>query len=156
MSSVKNWTGNGFQCDQGRQDVAIALSVPGVSWNTADNPPVARLFSNNLVVSKATVEADLVEVAFTGYTQQTTTPLRLQDSNGNWMLSELSPLAFTAGAIGTPDVAYGWYLVDASSNKLLVVENFDAPFHFAQTADQLNLDWRFYLVGQNPIIGPGT
>jgi hypothetical protein len=156
MPALKNWTGNPYQTRAGAEQVATGLQNPLASFKTAVNAPALMLYSNNLVVGEGTVVGDLTPCAYTGYASPLTTPIVLTDSNGNFMLSEASPTSFTAGAIGTPDVAYGWALLDGITGDLMAVENFDAPFHFAATGDQIDLAWRFYIMGHSPIIGAGS
>jgi hypothetical protein len=156
MVATKNWVGNPFMCTGGRPAFAQAVAGEIGPWQTGLNPPILTLFSNNLVVGQGTVAADLVTCVFTGYADQQTLPLPMVDANGNSMISSLVPASFIAGTIGTPDVAYGWGLLDTETEVLLAVENFDLPFHFAATGDRLELAWRVYLPPTNQLLTPGS
>jgi hypothetical protein len=155
MTSVKSWTGNPFQVLEGKPLLAEAANETG-SWKTAVNAPKLILYSNNLVVGQGTVAGDLIPCVFTGYAPILTVPIPLADANGNNMLSAVAPTAFVAGAIGTPDIAYGWAMIDGATGDLLAVENFDAPFNFAEVGDTINLEWRYYFPGLDPISNPGS
>jgi hypothetical protein len=156
MANVKNFSGNPWRATVGAAAVAAALQDPAKSWKTAVNAPTIGLYSNNLAVGQGTVLGDLTPCVFTGYAAIVTTPVVLQDANGNNYLGEALPNVFTAGAIGTADIAYGWYMIDTVSGLLVAVQNFDAPYSFNTTGDKLNLAWRWYLTGQDPIAGAGS
>jgi len=156
MPSMKTWRGNPFQPAEGKNSQAQTLFGSTGPWATGGAPPSLFLFSNNLVVGLGTVAADLVHCVYTGYSDTASVPVVLTDSNGNQMLASSIPAAFIAGAIGTPDIAYGWGLLDAVGNTLLLVENFDQPFAFANTGDRIELSWRYYLPPALPIPNPGS
>jgi hypothetical protein len=157
MPTIKNWVGNPYQTSEGKKEVAKAMTDAVAIWKTGVNPPNLILYSNNLVVSQATVFADLVEAAFDGYNRIITNPLPFVDSHGTPMLGESDPSEFIAGVgIVITDTVYGWAMLDGNSGKLIAVENFDAPFSFLTHLDTLSLSWRWYLNGQNPNPSPGS
>lgn len=158
MPNVKNWTANPIQPTEACPQRGLALVNAENNWQIGVNPPKVRLFSNNPVLGLGTVLIDLIECAFTGYAAIATNMVPLVDSNGNSFDGQTAGAAvvFTAGTIGTPDIAVGWYMTDEFMATLIAVEKFDTPYSFDQTGDLLNLYFRLYQIGLLPIGNPGT
>jgi hypothetical protein len=118
----------------------------GTAWLTGKNPPQIGLMSAPGIISPELEFADIVPCVFTGYTEQDPGTYSLfHDTAGVAYMGNATPVIFTAGVIGTPDVAVGVFMFDVVNSELLAVELFDAPFNFNETGDEIQVYARFPL-----------
>jgi hypothetical protein len=81
------------------------------------------LFSNNLLISSATVFANIVEAAWTGYSRLTVGTLQaIQIISDKATTQPSVQPTFLNSSTGT-QTFYGWFLLDASSNTLIAAQN---------------------------------
>lgn len=105
----------------------------GLAWRVG-------LFKANITPSASTVAADVVssnECSFTGYARVTPTwGTPAMDTPGGVATMTASGCTFTRSSTGTTENAYGWFLLDNTSGKLLAAERFsDAPKAFTNAGD---------------------
>jgi hypothetical protein len=101
---------------------------------------VMRLFKNDFTPLETSVVGDLTVADFTGYADATL-------ASGDWTLSGTSPnlataavKTFTSSAGSQNQDIYGWYLVTATDNELIVAERFsDAPKNIANNGDAISV-----------------
>jgi len=99
---------------------------------------VLRLFTNNLTVAETNTESSVTEASGNGYSAITLT-------GASWTVSGTAPTqiayaqqTFTfTGALGN---VYGYYLTQASSGKMIVVEKFsDGPYNIQNNGDTIKI-----------------
>jgi hypothetical protein len=103
-----------------------------LTWAITGNPPtlesfIVKLFKNNYTPVDASTASDFTEATFTGYAAITiartafSAPAIVSDVAYS-SVSGYPTYTCTAGGI---EVCYGWYMVGASSGKVLAAQRFD-------------------------------
>jgi hypothetical protein len=154
--NFKTWNGNPFFVRTGGVAMLAALLDATKTWSAAVKPPKIKLYSNNIAIGPSTVVGDLTECIFTGYAAATTALTAGLSANGTPVAVENAGAGdlFVAGAIGTADIAYGWYMVDNAGTSLICAEAFDLPFSFDETGDSLLLQPNLFIPTYGPLVNP--
>lgn len=118
--------------------------------NTSDSENYSlRLYRNSYVPHSGSVLSDFTIANFTNYANKTiargdwSTPVTNGSNKGQ---STVATQSWTCGASG--NTIYGYYVVGATSGKVLWAEKFDTPRVLANT-DVLNLTPVFTLNSEN-------
>lgn len=101
-------------------DVAELVLLEALRAYLNGATPIIHLFSNDITPDADTVLADFTEVDFDGYAPQVLEEFAAAapDGNGRAVIAA-APNVFTKAAGTTTDLAYGYYITDASSTVLL-------------------------------------
>lgn len=120
---------------------AIAIAFRDLLINTADGSNV-HLYQNDFAPPPTAIIADFTECDFAGYA-----PVPLGASWQDSLVPETGEIrvfsnlgaAFTAGAIVSPQTAYGFYVTDDANAVLAGFGRFDDPTTFITSGEQLVL-----------------
>jgi len=155
MANVKNWIGNPRVPINAGSEISPALldGTGSDAWITGKSPPSVILFSNPAVISDNMLVADFTPCVFTGYAALPFTGVAYLDPNGNPYIGTAAQLVWTAGAIGTADIAYGYAILNTGGTLVIAAELFDTPYGFNTTGDILRLTPRIpMLYGQGGLV----
>jgi len=114
------------------------LALSHILNKTAPENLTLRLFQNNYTPIETTIETDLTEATFTGYSAISLTA-------ANWTIPDGGPATyaeqtFTSTAGSQNQDVYGYYLTQDTSGKLLYAELFtDGPYNIANDQDKINV-----------------
>ena len=101
------------------------------------------LFQNNLLLSPATLFANLTEATYSGYARQTgvTWGVPILQPNGSFqILSDLHQFIAAAASNFAENTIYGWALIDtAATPNLLLSELFGQPIPMVLPSDGFGL-----------------
>lgn len=130
-----------------RQSMATALVAD--LTNTTLGSSIA-LFQNNIIPDPTTPLAGFTECDFVGYARKTavTTWVTFNDAPTGDQIVQNSVLElFAAGAIVSPQTAYGWYVTNPGYTTLLGWGVFDTPYTFLANGDkkEVNVNFRILL-----------
>lgn len=122
-------------CNQGE-----VLALKALLNHTAGQNLVLRLFKSNTTPGETDTEATFTEADFTGYSAITLT-------GSSWTVNEGAPSdasyaqqTFTSSANQTTQNAYGYYLTQLTSGKLVYAERFtDAPYPITNNGDAIKV-----------------
>lgn len=97
------------------------------------------LFKSNVTVDENTVWSDLTECDFSGYSRVTPVfPSATLDGSNNG--SSTAPQAvFACNGGGTTNTAYGWFVYDVNTSKLVFSDNFAGPKSMALSGDSVGV-----------------
>jgi hypothetical protein len=125
-----------FLCvNQGEQTIAKLF--------TNSSPPslenlILKLFKNNWTPADGDTEANATEATFTGYSAITLPGYGWSITPGAPTLIQYPEQLFQSTADQTAQPIYGYYLVGASSNKLLFAWRLDdGPYSVASNGDKI-------------------
>lgn len=100
-----------------------------------------RLFKNNVIVSNATVIANLTEADFAGYAAVTLTAATWAAAAAAAHVASSqygASVTFSRSTTGATQNIYGWYLTDAGGTKLYACANFTgAPIPITNSGDNI-------------------
>jgi hypothetical protein len=116
------------------------IALEALVGKTAGQNLVLRLYKSNTTLTETTVETDLTEANFTGYTAVTLTA-------SSWVTTAADPshtnypaTAFTSTAGSQNQNVYGYYLTQVSSGKLVWAETFsDGPYNIVNNGDSITV-----------------
>lgn len=112
------------------------------------------LFTNNLLLLPANTFGDLTEANFSGYARKTAVTWSgglLQPDGTYTMLSGIATFVASAMSAFTPNVIWGWALIDnANPPNLLMGEVFAQPIAIIAPNDGFGLAINFNIGPQNP------
>lgn len=99
-----------------------------------------KLFQNNWTPADGNTESAVTEATFTGYTE-------ISLSGANWVCTEGAPSqltypeqSFASSSDQTPQTIYGYYLVQATSGKLVCAWRFsDGPYTVSKNGDEIDI-----------------
>jgi hypothetical protein len=122
--------------DQG-EGIALAALVN----KTAPQTLVLKLFKNNYAaILDATVESDLTEADFTGYSAITLTGSSWTITPGAPSVASFAKQTFTSSAGSQSQNVYGYYIVQTTSGKLVWAERFaDGPYSIVNNGDAISV-----------------
>jgi len=120
----------------------VALLDMLVNGDTLANAEL-RLYENNLTPDEDTVYGDFNEATFTGYAAQTPTFGSASIVSHKGSISDTATRDFVCSTAGTPDVIYGYYVVDAVNNLVLWAERFASPITIAAAGDTISINLVF-------------
>lgn len=87
---------------------------------------VLKLFRNDYVPNNLSTEANFTEANFTGYAAIALSGASWVTAQGVPTVASYAQQAFTASGAGVQTI-FGYYVVQASSGKLMWAERFDTP-----------------------------
>jgi len=116
------------------------IALEALLNKTAPQDLKLKLFQNNVTPSETDTEATYTEATFTGYSAVTLTA-------ANWTVTQGAPtqatypqVTFTSTAGGQNQSIYGYYLVQATSGKLVWAERFsDGPYTIVNNGDSIKV-----------------
>jgi hypothetical protein len=115
-----------------------AIALEALVNKTAPETLELRLFTNNYTPINSTDETDVTEASGSGYSAKTLT-------GGSWTVTPGSPSSaayaqqtFTfSGALGN---VYGYYITQATSDKLVWAERFsNGPYNVQNVGDEIKV-----------------
>ncbi len=120
--------------------IQVALST--------DENYILHLYNNNVAPSSSSTSSTFTETAFTGYTAKTLTRASwatptLVSGQGQTTYAQQS-----FSCTGTGDTIYGYYVLGATSGKVLWAEQFSSSRTLAN-GDVLNINPQMQLASQN-------
>ena len=104
--------------NQGKQ-----IALQNLFNKVAPQDLVVKLFENNYTILESSTEAAVTEATFSGYASQTMTPASVTITSADPAVASYAQMTFTSNAAQTKNV-YGYYVVQATSGKMLWGENF--------------------------------
>lgn len=117
-------------CNQGTR-----LTLEAILNKTAPQNLKLKLYVNDITPGVTTLETDFTEASFTGYAAITL-------AGGSWTTAEANPSTasyaeqtFASSANQAAQIVYGYYLVQASSGKLIAAERFSASITIQKNGD---------------------
>lgn len=115
---------------------------PGGDWDNA----TLHLFQNDIVPSFATALGDFTEADFDGYAAGAAITWNPAVTGPDYNAEVTGPAAnFLATGATTPNVIYGYYVVDTGGTGLLWSERFAEPINIASAGDGFSVVPRFVL-----------
>jgi hypothetical protein len=119
--------------------IVLSLLVNKTSTYTQQDLKL-KLFSSNTTPAESDTEGSFTEATFTGYSAITLT-------GANWTVTEGAPSSatyaqqtFTSTAGSQNQSIYGYYLVQATSGKLVYSERFsDGPYVIVNNGDAIKV-----------------
>jgi hypothetical protein len=119
--------------------IVLSLLVNKTSTYTQQDLKL-KLYSSNTTPAETDTEATYTEATFTGYAAITLT-------GANWTVTEGAPSSasyaqqtFTSSAGSQSQNIYGYYLVQATSGKLVYAERFsDGPYQIVNNGDAVKV-----------------
>lgn len=125
----------------------MAIVVPNVGENialealvnkTAPQNPVLKLFKNNITPAETDVDTDYTEATFTGYSSITLTGSSWNAASAGSI--DFAQQTFTSSADQTAESIYGYFVVQATSGKLMWSERFSsAPYTIENNGDDIDI-----------------
>jgi hypothetical protein len=106
--------------------------------------PLLLLFKNDVEVGPDTEFVDLEEADFDGYARPAALAFgaSFQNVDDEWEIDAPSSL-FIASGDTTPNTIYGWAIVTAAGDNLLIAERLEEPVAIVATFDGLTVQPRF-------------
>lgn len=106
--------------------------------------PLLLLFQNEIAINANTVFADLTEADFDGYARPAALAFgaSFQGATDDWEINAPS-VQFVASGGTTPNTIYGWAIVTAAGDTLLLAERLPVPVPVIATNDGLTVQPRF-------------
>jgi hypothetical protein len=102
-----------------------------------------RLWVNDIVITNATVDADLLEATFDGYSEVSLPfgdwAFSLVSSDKAQALHALDPFTFTRTVTGSPQTIYGWNLFWEDNALSVFAARLDTPRVMASAGDQTTI-----------------
>ena len=120
-----------------RQVLATALVT---DWTDTAAGATLELFQNDIVPGPMVAIADFTECDFVGYARKTAIVnwATFNDApTGDQIIESPTVQVFAAGAIVSPQTAYGWLLLDNARTELLAWGRLDVPYAFLANGDKL-------------------
>lgn len=107
---------------------------------TAGQDTVLKLYTNNRTPANADTAASYTEATFTGYAGAALTGASWTTTPGNPTLIANAQQTFTSSAAQATQQVYGYFIVQASSGKLIGAELFsDGPYPIANNGDNIKV-----------------
>jgi hypothetical protein len=107
---------------------------------TAPQTLILKLFKSNTTPGETTIESDLTEATFTGYSSISLTPATWATTPGAPSDVTYPEQTFTSSANQTLQNIYGYYLIQTTSGKLVAAERFDTgPYAIQNSGDAIKL-----------------
>ena len=119
-------------------DQAENIVLEAIVNKTAPQNLILKLFKSNTTPGETDTEATYTEADFTGYSNITLT-------GSSWGTASSSTIAyakqtFTSSAGSQNQAVYGYYIVQATSGKLMWAERFsDGPYNIANNGDKIEV-----------------
>lgn len=106
-----------------------------------------RLYKNDLTPVAGTVLADFEQCDFESYLNKTFTGWTEAVTNGDGDAEMVALLIYQwiRGAGAASNTAYGWYIVNAAGDKVLMARRFTAPVDFSAPGDHVEVQPVFTL-----------
>lgn len=125
--------------DQG-EVIVLSLLVNKTSSISQENLKL-RLYKSNTTPSESHTESDYTVADFTGYADATLTGSSWTvASSGGVTTAEYPQVTFTSSANSQNQSIYGYYVVQASSGKLVYAERFsDGPYVINNDQDAIRV-----------------
>jgi hypothetical protein len=122
-------------------DAAEVVWLKAVINHTAPQNLVLKLFKNNHTPAEGDTEADYTEADFSGYAALTLTGSSWSvSSSGGVTTASYAQQTFTSDADQSTQSVYGYYLVQASSGKIMWAEKFtDGPYPISFNGDDIKV-----------------
>lgn len=118
-------------------DYLLGKSV-ALSWRV-------RLFTNNFLVSVASVAGDFVECALAPYASVLLVPSNWSTSAAAGVFQGTYPtISWTFNSYAGGVTIYGWYATDDATGRSLVAETFVAPYAVPAAGGALTLAPEFF------------
>jgi hypothetical protein len=125
-------------CDQG-EAIVLSLLVNKTTTYTQQDLKL-KLFSSNTTPGESDTEGSYTECTWTGYSAVTLT-------GANWTITPGAPtsasypqVTFTSSAGSQSQSVYGYYIVQATSGKLVWAERFsDGPYVIVNNGDAIKV-----------------
>ncbi len=126
-------------------DAAEVVWLENVINQVAPQNLVLKLYKNSYTPVAGSTEANFTEANFTGYAAITL-------AGANWVVTLASPSyaaypqqTFTSSADQTTQNIYGYYLVQATSGKIMGAEAFATPYPISNNGDTIKITPTLYL-----------
>lgn len=114
--------------------------------HTSPEDQLLKLFKNDITPNKSHIASDFTEADFAGYSAVALTGSSWSVVAGSPSTASYSEQSFTSSAGSQNQDIYGYYVVQASSGKILFAERFPAaPYNIADNADQIRVTPSFTL-----------
>lgn len=130
------------------QALALLATLTGVGGLL--NGCRVKLFQNNIVPTPLTKLADLTEADFSGYAESAAlvwgTPYYQADGTPVVLAGAVSFIV--ANPATTPNVVYGYYVVNGAGDTLLFSERFGSSVNMATPSQGLSVEAGFSVVSQ--------
>lgn len=122
-------------------DAAEVVWLKNVLNHTAPQNLVLKLYKNNHNPAEGDTESDYTEADFTGYSALTLTGSSWSvSSSGGVTTASYAQQTFTSSADQSTQSVYGYYLVQASSGKIMWAEKFsDGPYPISFNGDDIKV-----------------
>jgi len=116
------------------------IALEALVGKVAGQNLILRLFENNYTPVEGTTEVSVVECTFAGYSAITLIA-------ANWVFTAADPShvdyaqqTFTSNTGSQDKYAYGYYLTQVTSGKLVWAERFtDGPYHIVNNGDAIKV-----------------
>lgn len=103
------------------------LALKNFLNHTAPQDQKLRLFKNNVTPAETDTAASYTESTFTGYAQKSLTGTSWTVTPGAPTSASYAQQTFTSSANQTAENAYGYYVVQGTSGKIMWAERFGTP-----------------------------
>lgn len=125
-------------CNQGS-----LIALEALINKTAPQTIEMKLFENDYTPVQGSTEANFTEATFTGYAKKTLTGSGWTSTPGD--PADVAPGAqtFTSSAGSQNKYVYGFYLVQATSGKLIGAERFSEAVHIVNNGDNVVITFDF-------------
>lgn len=113
-------------------ELAFGASTP-MAFN------VVRLYQNNYTPDDSSNASNFTESTFPGYAAWTLNPADWQPANTVAHVGEIetyTPPTFSCSG-GGGELAYGWYLQDSATSRVLLAQRFDTPRNMVAGANEV-------------------
>lgn len=123
------------------------LALEMIVNKTAAENLVLKLFKNNWTPAEGDTESAATEADFTGYSAKTLTGASWTVTPGAPSVATYAQQEFASTADQTAQTIYGWYLVQATSGKLMWAERFAASGEVSLNGHKIRVTPRITGVG---------
>lgn len=119
-----------------------ALAIGRFVGKTAQENFTLKLYKSNTTPADASVTADFTESTFTGYSAATLTMASwtvTQNSGTTPSVASYAEQTFTSSANQTAELVYGYFIVGATSGKLIAAEKFATAVSISNLNDKVSI-----------------
>ena len=116
------------------------LALQALVNKTAPQNLTYRLYKNNKTPAETDTEADYTQSTFTGYAAAALTGASWSTTPGAPTSATYAQQSFTSSADQAAELAYGYYVIQATSGKLVWAERFtNGPYTIANNGDVIKI-----------------